>query len=51
VPVFLQGVDAVSVVTPGHIDRAKIVIAAVDAAKAAGVKVSLLRFKKKGKIE
>lgn len=37
----LQGVDTVYVIPPGHIDRAKIGIAGVDAAKAAGAKVSL----------
>ncbi|GJP45649.1 hypothetical protein CLOM_g12813 [Closterium sp. NIES-68] len=38
----LQGVDYVFVIAPGHADRQKIAIAAIDAAKAAGAKFILV---------
>eukprot|EP00850_Spirogloea_muscicola_P004048 SM000017S02788 [mRNA] locus=s17:189824:192017:- [translate_table: standard] len=38
----IEGVDYLYIVTPGHIDRTRIVQANVDAAKAAGVKFILL---------
>eukprot|EP00850_Spirogloea_muscicola_P006835 SM000033S12356 [mRNA] locus=s33:410096:412275:+ [translate_table: standard] len=38
----IEGVDYLYIVTPGHIDRTKIVQANVDAAKAAGIKFILL---------
>jgi len=40
-----KGADAVYIITPGHIDRTKITIGAIDAAKAAGAKyIAIVSF-------
>eukprot|EP00270_Netrium_digitus_P016416 TRINITY_DN588_c0_g1_i2.p1 TRINITY_DN588_c0_g1~~TRINITY_DN588_c0_g1_i2.p1 ORF type:complete len:328 (-),score=43.75 TRINITY_DN588_c0_g1_i2:122-1012(-) len=41
-PSALQGVDYLYVITPGHIDRSKIALAAVEGAKTAGIKFVLV---------